>query len=269
MVSLPLEPIYSNLLLISKQFNCVQEVLYSVSLLSTENILILPYREDEKKSASLAHRHFALKEGDLPTLLHIFDSWLKVNRDKNWANRNYFSQRSLNHAFSISKQLSALLVKIGLDPHISCGANKEQYLKCLAKGLFLNVARLSINQENKLCNAPKNSEVPAVAVSYNQSNKFSDRYKSFNKTIPVSMSKAITSSGVDEDTNAPYKTLNGGQPVHIHPSSVLFSAPSSRKLPQYVVFSELLITTKRYMRGVTAIDATWLTEPVVLPESQS
>jgi HrpA-like RNA helicase len=59
---------------------------------------------------------------------------------------------------------------------------------------------------------------------------------------------------------APYSTIRGNQPVHIHPSSVLFSNPSGRKLPEYVVFAELLITTKHYMRNVTAVEGSWLME---------
>ena len=59
---------------------------------------------------------------------------------------------------------------------------------------------------------------------------------------------------------APYSTIRGNQPVHIHPSSVLFFNPSGRKLPEYVVFAELLITTKHYMRNVTAVEGSWLME---------
>ena len=70
-----------------------------------------------------------------------------------------------------------------------------------------------------------------------------------------------SSASLDED-EAPYKTLRGGQPVHIHPSSVLFSGPTTRSLPAFVVYSELLITSKQYMRGVTAIEGAWLTELV-------
>jgi hypothetical protein len=35
---------------------------------------------------------------------------------------------------------------------------------------------------------------------------------------------------------------------------------SGRKLPEYVVYAELLITTKQYMRSVTAIEGSWLQE---------
>ena len=76
---------------------------------------------------------------------------------------------------------------------------------------------------------------------------------------------------------APYKTLRGNQEVFIHPSSVFFSqqhksnggsgrggrgSGSGSQLPEYIVFSELLITSKVYMRNITAINSSWLMEVV-------
>ena len=69
---------------------------------------------------------------------------------------------------------------------------------------------------------------------------------------PGGGSVVSSTGGNEEDSAAPYRTLVGGLPAYIHPSSVLFT---SRKLPQYVVYSELLITSKRYMRGVTSIES--------------
>ncbi|KAL8426648.1 hypothetical protein Efla_005905 [Eimeria flavescens] len=47
------------------------------------------------------------------------------------------------------------------------------------------------------------------------------------------------------------------QTVKIHPTSVLCGAP---KLPQWVIYTELVHTSKAYMRCVTAIEAPWLKE---------
>lgn len=52
-----------------------------------------------------------------------------------------------------------------------------------------------------------------------------------------------------------YKLLASGQLVAIHPSSVL----AGRKVP-CIVFDELVQTTRRYARTVTAIDPRWLPE---------
>jgi len=43
--------------------------------------------------------------------------------------------------------------------------------------------------------------------------------------------------------------------LYIHPNSCLFQAS-----PQYVVFHDVVLTTKPFMREVTVIDQLWLTE---------
>ncbi|KAM9440295.1 ATP-dependent RNA helicase DHX33 [Clarias gariepinus] len=52
-----------------------------------------------------------------------------------------------------------------------------------------------------------------------------------------------------------YVALDTHQPVAIHPSSVLFQAK-----PAYVVFNELLHTSRCYMRDLCLVDADWLQE---------
>ena len=49
--------------------------------------------------------------------------------------------------------------------------------------------------------------------------------------------------------------LGSGQLVHLHPSSVLVG-----KKPDYVVFDELVRTTRTYARGVAVIEGSWLPE---------
>lgn len=52
-----------------------------------------------------------------------------------------------------------------------------------------------------------------------------------------------------------YRTLVENQQVYIHPSSALF-----QKQPDWVIYHELVMTSKEYMREVTAIDPKWLVE---------
>lgn len=72
MVQLPLDPHFAHLLLKSVEFHCVSEMLTVVSLLSSENVFVLPHTDDDKKKAGITHRNFASKDGDLPTLLNIY-----------------------------------------------------------------------------------------------------------------------------------------------------------------------------------------------------
>lgn len=52
-----------------------------------------------------------------------------------------------------------------------------------------------------------------------------------------------------------YKTTKHQQTVHIHPNSCLFES-----LPRWVIYHELVFTTKEYMRQVIEIDSSWLIE---------
>uniref|UniRef100_A0A5K3FG93 RNA helicase n=1 Tax=Mesocestoides corti TaxID=53468 RepID=A0A5K3FG93_MESCO len=71
--------------------------------------------------------------------------------------------------------------------------------------------------------------------------------------------KAILSgffrNAAKKDPQEGYRTLVDQQVVYIHPSSSLFN-----RQPDWVVYHELVMTTKEYMREVTTIDPRWLVE---------
>ncbi|XP_063696114.1 ATP-dependent RNA helicase DHX8 [Culicoides brevitarsis] len=58
-----------------------------------------------------------------------------------------------------------------------------------------------------------------------------------------------------KDPQEGYRTLVDSQVVYIHPSSALF-----HRQPEWVVYHELVQTTKEYMREVCSIDPKWLVE---------
>ncbi|XP_002913189.2 probable ATP-dependent RNA helicase DHX37 isoform X2 [Ailuropoda melanoleuca] len=63
---------------------------------------------------------------------------------------------------------------------------------------------------------------------------------------------------LDDKWKNAYKTPLLDDPVFIHPSSVLF-----KELPEFVVYQEIVETTKMYMKGVSAVEVQWI--PVLLP----
>jgi ATP-dependent RNA helicase DHX8/PRP22 len=63
------------------------------------------------------------------------------------------------------------------------------------------------------------------------------------------------SNAAKRDPTEGYKTMVDSQPVFIHPSSALF-----QKNPEWVIYHELVLTTKEWMRNVLAIDPKWLFE---------
>ncbi|TFK56865.1 P-loop containing nucleoside triphosphate hydrolase protein [Heliocybe sulcata] len=71
--------------------------------------------------------------------------------------------------------------------------------------------------------------------------------------------KAICSgffrNAAKKDPQEGYKTLVEGTPVYIHPSSALFN-----RAPEWLVYHELVLTTREYCHNVTAIEPKWLVE---------
>ncbi len=74
-----------------------------------------------------------------------------------------------------------------------------------------------------------------------------------------SIRRAITSGfffhTARKDPQEGYRTTVENTPVYIHPSSSLF-----QRQPDWVVYFELVLTTKEYMREVCVIDPKWLVE---------
>ncbi|KAJ3037444.1 DEAH-box RNA helicase prp16 [Rhizophlyctis rosea] len=54
-----------------------------------------------------------------------------------------------------------------------------------------------------------------------------------------------------------YVNMRNGMPCHLHPTSALYGRGFT---PDYIVYHELVMTSKEYMQCVTAVDAYWLAE---------
>ncbi|KND04589.1 uncharacterized protein SPPG_00308 [Spizellomyces punctatus DAOM BR117] len=64
--------------------------------------------------------------------------------------------------------------------------------------------------------------------------------------------QSARSKGIGE-----YVNMRTGMPCHLHPTSALYGRGFT---PDYIVYHELVMTSKEYMQCVTAVDAQWLAE---------
>ena len=78
--------------------------------------------------------------------------------------------------------------------------------------------------------------------------------KNYNK-VRMALVSGYFTHAAKRDPQEGYRTMVDGQPVFVHPNSALFN-----KSPEYVLYHELVLTTKEYMRNIMAIDAKWLIE---------
>ena len=80
-----------------------------------------------------------------------------------------------------------------------------------------------------------------------------------NKDINDNIRKAIISgfffNSACLNKDGIYRTIKNPHVVNIHPTSVLF-----KENPRYIVYHELVYTTKEFMRYCIEVDAEWLLE---------
>lgn len=96
----------------------------------------------------------------------------------------------------------------------------------------------------------------------NQLEGIMDRYKhqivssgrNYNKVRRALVSGFFTHAA-KRDPQEGYKTVVEGTPVYLHPSSAIFGKPT-----EWVIYHELIATTKEYMHCITAIEPKWLPE---------
>jgi HrpA-like RNA helicase len=245
--------------------------------------------------AAMAHKRFVSHEGDLPTFLNVYQAWrdeaifvpgaaggrkaqkklLKLqeqqysqgqqqqhrhsNNNKllhgDWCTRNYVSGRSLSRAHDVRKQLEMLCSRpvnqhgLGMDVTLSCrnssvkppkdgsggvgGGGIEMMYKCIASGLFLQVA----------------SRIKTTTgMTDNNNNNNRHRHRHGGRSGDVLSQQQLRGR---------YRTKLGNQVVSIHPTSSMFGRQPA---PSCVVYTELITTTKTYIRGVTQIREEWLQE---------
>ncbi len=140
MAEFPTDPMLAKAVLAADKFECVDEVLSVVSMLSEASALFFRPK-DKKIHADSARNRFTVKEGgDHLTLLNIWNQWVESDFSPVWARENFLQQRSLTRARDVRDQLAKLCERVEVAPS-SCGAaNIDPIKKALAAGFFPNAA---------------------------------------------------------------------------------------------------------------------------------
>ncbi|KAG7592931.1 Helicase C-terminal [Arabidopsis thaliana x Arabidopsis arenosa] len=156
MSRLPLEPVYSKALILANQFNCLEEMLITVAVLSVESIFYDP--REKREEARTSRNHFASVEGDHLTYLNVYresDEFLEKRKAagsgnnidkimKKWCKENYVNSRSLKHARDIYRQIREHVEQIGFNVS-SCGNDMLGFRRCLAASFFLKAAQRQLD----------------------------------------------------------------------------------------------------------------------------
>uniref|UniRef100_A0A4W5RBG1 RNA helicase n=1 Tax=Hucho hucho TaxID=62062 RepID=A0A4W5RBG1_9TELE len=104
MASFPLEPRYAKTILLSPDFQCSEEVLTIVSLLSVDTCLT-------------TRKKFTTSKGDHLTLLNIYRTFKKVNVNKEWCRENFVNSRNMSMVEEVRAQLRDICLKVPKQIH--------------------------------------------------------------------------------------------------------------------------------------------------------
>ena len=143
MSEVPLEPQLAKMFLISPEFNCSNEMLSIVALLSVPNVFMRP--KEAAKAADEAKGQFAHVDGDHLTLLNAYHAFKQSGDSKDWCYDNFINYRSLQSAENVRKQLERIMQKLGLALVSTDYSSCDYYTnlrRCCTAGLFMQVAHL-------------------------------------------------------------------------------------------------------------------------------
>lgn len=209
----PIEPTLSKAIILSSrpEFNCSEEIITIVAMLSVPPVYFRP--KERAEEADAAREKFLISESDHLTLLNVYVQWetnlrkLKNNYGKinSWCSRNFLQLKSLLRAKDIKNQLIFIMNKNRLP--VVRSKSDDDIRKCLCASFFQQLAKL-------------------IKVNVNGSPEFINLRHNYMK-------------------------------MYLHPTSALVgSTPESI----YVIYHELVLTTREYMNVVTVVDPLWLFE---------
>ncbi|KAI0739572.1 pre-mRNA-splicing factor ATP-dependent RNA helicase PRP43 [Daedaleopsis nitida] len=140
MADFPLDPQMAKLLIISPEFNCSNEILTIVAMLSVPNVWLRP--PNKRKEADAAKALLTIPEGDHLTLMNVYNAYMNNKHDRNWCWENYLSQRALQQAENVRAQLQRTMERYEIDLVTLQDERKlwQNIRKALVCGFFMQVA---------------------------------------------------------------------------------------------------------------------------------
>ncbi|KAI0325144.1 P-loop containing nucleoside triphosphate hydrolase protein [Cubamyces sp. BRFM 1775] len=140
MAEFPLDPQMAKMLIASPEFNCSNEILTIVAMLSVPNVWLRP--PNQRKEADAAKAMLTVPDGDHLTLMNVYNNYVTNKHDKNWCWNNYLSARALMQAENVRSQLLRTMERYEIELVTTQDERKlwTNIRKALVCGFFMQVA---------------------------------------------------------------------------------------------------------------------------------
>jgi ATP-dependent RNA helicase DDX35 len=109
MAKFPLQLKHSRILLKSGEMGCSAEIVSILAMLQLQDAFIRPKYGATIQKAKMQHRNFEVAEGDLLTLLNIYNGFEKNQCSKQWCHRFFINYNELCKAQKIRSHLIDLM----------------------------------------------------------------------------------------------------------------------------------------------------------------
>ena len=272
MVQFPLSPHYAKCIIMSskEEFSCSLEMIIIISMLSVETLFFVPRNETGKEKGGaangqtkllLAKKKFEGKYGDLLTLLEIYLAYEKSTNKYEFCQQHCINAKSMLKVKQIHEQLTQLCLRLEL-PLLSCRNSVD-----------LNTTVSSSSSSSNSSSRSGESKATHVTIG---------DYSSLRRCLVL----GLFLNAARRQSDGSYLTLTDKTQVWIHPTSVLFRSSSLHRskfdldsksshtrlisnhtnsnddVVDCVLYNELVLTSKKYLRDVVVIDLAWLHELV-------
>ncbi|KAJ6144373.1 hypothetical protein N7470_008268 [Penicillium chermesinum] len=140
MTPFPMDPPLAKLLIMaSEEYECSEEMLTIVSMLSVPNVFYRPKERQEESDS--AREKFFVPESDHLTLLHVYTQWKSNGFSDSWCVKHFLHAKTLRRAKEVRDQLRDIMT-VQKMPLISCGTDWDLIRKCICSGYYHQAARV-------------------------------------------------------------------------------------------------------------------------------
>jgi HrpA-like RNA helicase len=215
MCVLPLEPIFAKILInsLSPDFNKVKDDVLTIISVLQTDNIFYTPSVIKEKAEKIREK-FTHQISDHLTFLNVFNQWKENINNRNWARDNFLNEKSLRKANDIKKQLKGYLDKI----------NNKKETEMDKMENILNEIEDSKNDKNER----EDLIIKCLLTGY------------FTNIAKYSANNYFT-------------TVREKITCKVHPTSILIKDPKLGKNYDYVIYNDLMVTNKHYIRCCTLV----------------
>ena len=235
---LPVEPAFAVVLLnsLKEEFSDVSDdIMIIVSLLQSDNIFYTPSTLKEK--IDKIREKFINPISDHLTLLNVYIQWKESENKGAFCKENYLNDKALRKTKDIYDQLKKYLTKIKIDDYKE---NKEEMIK-----------KEAISKVEKMIN------VIEKGINYLDNEERENRREEL-------ICKCLLTGFFDNIARYSnenfYSTVKGGMMCKVHPTSILIKKNRMSKEREFLLYNEMIVTSKRYLKCCTLLKEDWVSK---------